>query len=182
MCQCRSNFQYNATLQQCFGQNQAICNSDSDCLSIVNFGCAVSGVCTCNSNYKWNPNTSTCIQSNGSNADFFTSINMDCSSAGVCECASNCEWDTNLYTCVEQYPTSTPKIPNPAPFNITLIGCYADVINSSTRDLNGFGDSPNRIGGTSIKACVNLCSYMNFKYAGLQSGYAFKNKKNSFVL
>ena len=167
--------------------SQAACNSNSDCLSTNNFGCSDTGMCMCNSNYDWDPNMNACIQSNRSNKYCFSSLNMDCSSSGVCECTTNYVWDNNLFGCFFQNTTvqptkkttvlttsSTPvTAPLPNPFTLNFIGCYADVINSSARDLNGLGNIANKIGGTSIEACVNLCSYMNFKYAGLQSGYAF---------
>ncbi len=49
------------------------------------------------------------------------------------------------------------------------VGCFYDYLNG-TRDLNG-GAAYNESAPVTILSCVNFCSKMGFKYAGLQFGY-----------
>jgi len=55
------------------------------------------------------------------------------------------------------------------------VGCYADVINSNTRDLNGveFNNSI-KVAGGSVETCVAFCLSKNFSYAGVQNGFVFR--------
>jgi hypothetical protein len=50
------------------------------------------------------------------------------------------------------------------------LGCYADIVDGSTRDLNGLGININIEGGGSIEKCVEYCSVIGFIHAGVQSG------------
>ena len=59
------------------------------------------------------------------------------------------------------------------------MGCYADIVGGSTRDLNGLGTNTNIGGGGTIESCVTYCSARGFIYAGVQSG--LKNKKKMFL-
>ena len=61
-------------------------------------------------------------------------------------------------------------IQNKKEFCPNYIGCFADVVGSSTRDL----DAKNNLGGPSIKTieeCVSFC--IGNMYASMQNGYEF---------
>lgn len=57
--------------------------------------------------------------------------------------------------------------------SIYYVGCYADVINSATRDLNGLNASPNTAGGGSIESCFDYCYGKGFTYTGAQFSLEF---------
>ena len=52
---------------------------------------------------------------------------------------------------------------------MTYIGCYGDLINNNTRDLNGLSVWSNLNTGGTIETCLLIC--LGFKYAGVQYGY-----------
>ena len=67
--------------------------------------------------------------------------------------------------------TSLTNISTLQQCNFTYIGCYADVINSNNRDLNGLGLTlGNFLGGGSLDTCVDYCTTKGFLYAGAQNG------------
>jgi hypothetical protein len=56
------------------------------------------------------------------------------------------------------------------------LGCYADIVDGSTRDLNGLGANINTVGGGTVESCLIVCSALGFIYAGVQSGFKQKKK------
>ena len=81
--------------------------------------------------------------------------------------------DNCLQNLGTSYSLSSSSLTSNNQIYLNYIGCYGDVFNSNVRDLNGFGNAPNLFGGTSITSCVNLCTYLNFKYSGNEAGYVF---------
>ena len=68
-------------------------------------------------------------------------------------------------------PQTTVKPTTKPPPVICYVGCYADLVNSTNRDLSGLGlTGSNGIGGGSVESCVAYCYSQNFIYAGVQYG------------
>ncbi len=66
---------------------------------------------------------------------------------------------------------------------LIYVGCYADVIASSNRDLSGLGlYAANSIGGGSLEKCVSFCYSLNFNYAGAQNGLVFFYRSVNYLL
>ncbi len=57
-----------------------------------------------------------------------------------------------------------------------LLGCFADLVNSPNRDLNGLGPtSASYTAGGSIDTCVARCLSLGFLFTGIQNGSACLN-------